>query len=240
LFVYGPIDPRWVTAKPNCDDDEINGKRDLEDFTRLHIKVDAFTASLPNVTYWMKYENVTSYSPSINLFEAVDITSNYLMRDDKAEEQLLKGKLRTVGASEVQLLNQYIKPNGTVSPFLLEGKTRGVGDLTIIVKNNGAEIARKSVHLDLRSASGFVQKFVVNTITGDRVQDQAIEVGPCTYAPEELYPSTQGTSEYVLYVHGWNMGEPIHQARRRGLALHPGRQARRDRQVDLHRQAQWD
>lgn len=184
----------------NCNDSAITCKRDLEDFTRLHIKVDDTTANLSGITYFLKFENVSSGSPSVNIFEAVGESSAYLSDTSVAAQQIQKTKLITVGTTEVQLPNQYIKTGDQVSPFILEGKTAGKGDLTIIVKKDGNEVCKKPVTLDLRPITAFYEKYVVTVSTGDDVNTtDGGNANSTTYTPE--------TDEYVLHVHGWNMAD---------------------------------
>jgi hypothetical protein len=184
----------------NCNDSAITCKRDLEDFARLHVKVDNTTANLSGITYFLKFENVSSGSPSINIFEAVGESSAYLSDTSVAAQQIQKTKLITVGTTEVQLPNQYIKTGDQVSPFILEGKSAGKGDLTIIVKKDGNEVCKKAVNLDLRPITAFYEKYVVTVSTGDDVNTtDGGNANSTTYTPE--------TDEYVLHVHGWNMAD---------------------------------
>jgi hypothetical protein len=190
------------TGTPDCNDSAgaITCKRDLEDFTRLHIKVDDTMANLPGITYFMKFETVTSGSPSVNIFEAVGESSTYLSDTSVAAQQIQKTKLITVGTTEVQLPSQYIKMGNQRSPFILEGKTAGKGVLTIIVKKDGNEVCKKAVTLDLRPITAFYEKYIVATSTGDNVNTTSGgNVNSTTYTPE--------TDEYVLHVHGWNMAD---------------------------------
>ncbi|MDI6809904.1 MAG: alpha/beta hydrolase, partial [Candidatus Eisenbacteria bacterium] len=182
----------------NCNDSAITCKRDLEDFTRLHIKVDDTTANLSGITYFLKFENVSSGSPSVNIFEAVGESSTYLSDTSVAAQQIQKTKLITVGTTEVQLPNQHIKTADQVSPFILEGKTAGKGDLTLIVKMNGNEVCKKAMSLDLRPITEFYEKYVVTVIADDNVNtNSGSNANSTTYTPEN--------DEYVLHVHGWNM-----------------------------------
>lgn len=184
----------------NSNDKSITCKRDLEDFTRLHIKVDETTADLSGITYFLKFENVSSESPSINLFEAIGESLAYLFDSDVAAQQIKKTKLITVGENAVQLPNKYIKTGGQVSPFILEGKTAGKGDLTIIVKKDGKEICKKAVNLDLRPITGFYERYIVTISSGDEVNTTSSgNINSTTYKPE--------TDEYIIHVHGWNMAQ---------------------------------
>jgi hypothetical protein len=180
----------------NCDDNVITCKRDLEDFTRLHIEVDENTAHLSGITYFLKFES--SGSPSVNIFEAVGESSAYLSDTNVANQQILKTNLLTVTTTEHQLPNQYIKTNGAVSPFILEGNRAGTGALTVIVKKDGNEVCRKALALDLRPITEFCEKYVVTISTGDDVNtNSGNNANSTTYTPEN--------DEYVLHVHGWNM-----------------------------------
>lgn len=190
----------------DCDDDYIGNntqigqnscKRDLEDFTRLHLFVDDNATTLSGITYHLKFENVTGGSPSINIFEAVNAFLSYVNDSSASEAQIQKKRLITVGSSEVVLDAAYIVKGDQRSPFLLEGKSAGKGDLTFIVKKDGKEVCRQSVELELKPIAEFYNKYVVTTNMDDNVNPTSSEVGTCTYLPS--------VDEYVLFVHGWNV-----------------------------------
>jgi len=103
----------WVEddldGDPDCNNDYIGNntelgenscKRDLEDFTRLHIQVDDTMANLPSITYYLKFENGTD-GPSVNIFEAVGESSAYLSDVNVADAQIEKTKLLTVESAEI-------------------------------------------------------------------------------------------------------------------------------------------
>lgn len=190
-----------ATGTPNCNDNVITCKRDLEDFTRLHIQVDEITANQKGITYWLKFENVTVSSPAVNAFAAIDESLSYLRDNSAAGRQLQKQNLTpgSVGNAVVQLDNKYIKTGNAISPFILEGRHAGKGDLTFIVKKNGTEICRKGIRLDLRSITAFYQKYIATVSSEDNVNTTSAQVGNYTYSPPN--------NEYLLYVHGWNMAE---------------------------------
>jgi hypothetical protein len=200
---------------PNCDDDRIGGKgwsggnsppssenncrRDLEDFTRLHIKISGGIGRLSGITYWMKFENVTSGSllPSINLFKAINEGTGYFKNGEIADQQIKEIKIITVETSEIQLPTQYIKTGDQVSPFIIEGKTAGKGDLTILVKDkDNNEICKKAVTLELRPVTSFYQVFRVATV-GQNSTDVSINYNS----------DFTGSDDYFLFVHGFNVDE---------------------------------
>ena len=187
----------WIKDCNRNVGDTIACKRDLEDFTRLQIRVDDNTANMAGITYWLKFENG---SPSVNIFEAVNDSMSYLQNGTIASQQIQKTELLTVTGTEQQLPNRYIKTGNLVSPFILEGRAAGKGDLTFIVKQYGRIISQKAVTLDLRPITAFYEKYVVAISAGDNVYaNSGGNANSTTYTPE--------TDEYVLYVHGWNMAD---------------------------------
>ena len=202
ILVNGPNVPR------NCDDNNIgerayssalitphNCRRDLEDFTRMHIYVDNDIANMPDITFWLKYDNVTSGSPSANIFKAINETLEYLQKDTVADQQIQYKRLLTVGNYEVQLPNIYIRKNNQCTPFLLEGKSLGKGDITIIVKQAGNEIFRNSISLDLRPITRFYQRFQVSAVGQDSVD----------ITDPQYNPDFASSKDYLIFVHGFNM-----------------------------------
>ncbi len=194
----------WKWVKPNCEDDEINGLRDLEDFTRLHLRIDATTAAFSGVTYWMKYEaEDPTKRPAVNLFSAVDPTTKYLIDTSAANKQVSVQKALSVGSEEVELPKTFIQPLGVVTPFLLEGASEGKGRLILTAKLNGIDIGHASIGLELRPITTFYDKFSLEVGSDDMV--------PASLDPAKqrlaTYASTNPTDEYCLYVHGWKMAE---------------------------------
>ena len=182
-------------------------KRDLEDFVRVHLQVDDHTAHLPGVTYHLKFANVTAGSPAVNIFEAINETPEYLTDSNVAGQQIQQQNLTMGGVNraEVQLDSRYIKSGDQVSPFIIEGRSAGVGDLTFIVKQDGMEIGRKSVALELHQMEWFYDMYRVDVTLGDswdvQIPGKAAQLKPYAgYQPV--------TEEKFLLVHGWNMAEP--------------------------------
>lgn len=181
----------------NCNDNVITCRRDLEDFTRLHVRVDDNTANLSGITYRLKFDNVSAGSPALNLFEAVDASLDYLTSQSVSGQQIAKVKLLVIGSTEQELPAQYIKTGNQRSAFLVEGKSAGKGDLVLVIKKDGVEICRKAMQVDLRPIGEFCQKYVVSISADDEVNPTSTAVGSYTYSPEN--------DEYLLHVHGWNM-----------------------------------
>lgn len=194
---------------PDCDDNYIGNhtwigshacKRDLEDFTRLQFQADDVAEDLSGLVYSLKFESDSTDDPSVNIFEAVDCTLNYLRDTGVADPQIKKERLFTVDGVEAAVIDsQYISPGSEESCFILEGKTKGKGDLTLRVKKNGILLSEESVALDLRPIDEFYEKFVVHLSFAGEVEPMSMRVGNTTYVPEN--------NEYVLFVHGYNVPE---------------------------------
>lgn len=193
---------RTLGGSPDYNNDYIGFKsgpgsscrRDLEDFTRLHILIDSNAANLPGITYWMRFENTTSGSPSVNIFEAINESMDYLENGTIADQQIQKTTLITIGSAEVQLPSQYIKAGNQRSPFILEGRAAGKGDLTIVVKVNGNEVCKKAVTLELRPITQFYQVFQVATVGQNSTNVSA-----------SYNPDFTSSDDYLLFVHGFNV-----------------------------------
>lgn len=185
-----------VTTPPPASED--NCLRDLEDFTRVQIRASDNLTSLSNITYSLTLTG----GGAVNFFQAVDETMKYLKDASTAQEQVVETLLVAVASGETPLDPKYIKTHNQISPFILEGARAGTGSLTIIVKQNGQELCRSSVELDLQEISTFYEKFVVPidpNLGGDNVAS-SFELSPETYYHPE-------TNEYVLQVLGWNLDE---------------------------------
>jgi hypothetical protein len=197
----------WSTAPPAS---ENNCLRDLEDFTVVQLKVPGVVSNLSGITYWLKFENVTSGNPKVNLFKAItngvsapfDYLTDSLVASNQVKELRAFTNLDS-NAQEVSAdyINRYDQPIG----FLLEGCTAGKGDLTFILKQNDSEICRSSVSLELQSITNFfdVYKVYQNDPTNRTkweadIASNAVQVQTVTaYTPE--------ADKYLLLVHGWNV-----------------------------------
>lgn len=198
----------------DCDDNYIGNieksssgacERDLEDFARLHIRVDNNLATMPGITYYLVFEHISSGSPSVNIFEAVDTSSKYLSEPMVAAQQIGMQNLTLngVAASEVALDPFFIKTGNQVSPFLIEGRSVGKGSLTLIVKKDGKPLCRKAVSLELHQMPWFYDVYTVSVTSGVRWEVQI----PTTAVHSQTASYRPATDEKFLMVHGWNMND---------------------------------
>ncbi len=187
------VDDLFATPPNNC-------LRDLEDFTQLHLQVDGLVYSVPNVKYYLEFDNAASGSPKANLFEAVNGTFDYLSNRAIAVAQAEKTRMYTIASGTPSPFDaSYIMPSGGTSAFLLEGAAAGKGDLTLVAKQNGKVIGKRHINLDLRPITKFYEKYNVDLdSSGDANAADNGEMNHPTYTPSD-------PNEYFLFVHGYNM-----------------------------------
>jgi parallel beta-helix repeat protein/predicted outer membrane repeat protein len=216
-FYYAEDDVCEGSPQPDCNDDRIgnhpvlwwNGdcRRDLEDFTRVHLYVDTLLDTVPDLATFASFVPVDG-APEANLFKAVTNGAgtnafNYLFSTNIATIQKDEERLYTIGSGLVALEPSYVEP-GKTNCFLLEGKTAGDGRFTATVKIGGHLFCERSVRLRLLPISRFYDIYEAGEAAGSganwnvQVQSTADEVQSMdAYTPE--------ADKYLLYVHGWNM-----------------------------------
>ncbi|MBF0199317.1 MAG: hypothetical protein HQL32_16505, partial [Planctomycetes bacterium] len=180
---------------------ESSCRRDLEDFSRLHIqKIPSYLLDDNDVSFYLQFKNITFIGenlPEINIFKAVDDSLRYLEFATEGDSQILESKIATVSTEEIELEKNYLSSTETTC-FIFEGKEDGKGYLTLIVKRNDVSICEKSINIELRDIKTFYRHWKVGG-TGDEIPEVADEQNASNYEyqPEE--------DKFVLYIHGWNM-----------------------------------
>ncbi|MCL7488875.1 MAG: alpha/beta hydrolase [Desulfobulbaceae bacterium] len=190
--------------------DEVNGnKRDLEDFAMIQLRVPKEIYDLPDLSYSFQFVNVVEddgSKPSINMFKASDRTDLYLKMEASANKQIKEKKLLTIPSDEdAPIDRENISPEGQITPFIFEGRSKGSGDLKFLVKNGDRVIFETSVHLELHNIRWFYDEFKVEISSGStwkaRVENNYRQVNQGGYVGEK------DNDEYFLFVHGWNVTE---------------------------------
>jgi hypothetical protein len=191
---------------PDYSNNEITVERDLEDFTRLHIKrVPAMGSGTSRINYQLYFSRDTVFDPEVKLFRAVYPDDSYLNDIDKAHEQLssiyinkvLKSRKEGDGMT-IPLEVMLPKPNDPerTAAFLMEAGSRGIGKLCLELRYEDIALARYSIPINLKPIGEFIEEYTVGdgnmTMPGDRV-----DLHKFTDTPE---PGT----DYILFVHGWN------------------------------------
>lgn len=201
--------------EPNCCDDRIGGRghatktvhdhdgthtvrvppadadnhclRDLEDFARLHLRLDPLFAQLEGVEF-------TLSGAPVNVFEAVEKNLNYLQDLQTAKDQVVK---RALPASEgvIRLPAETLRLDGSVSPFIWEGCAPCDADLTLTARlPDGTAIGRRRVRLVLHDIGDFT----------DFWSSDGVPSEPVARPPGSLALGQTG-DDYILFVHGYNV-----------------------------------
>lgn len=189
-------------GKTDCEDNVISCKRDLEDFTRLHLLLNTDIVKNPEISVCMAFDKTGGGNPSINIFKAVEPGWSYLKNHSAADRQMSERKIMTINTGKTTVSNGAIMADNRETHWLIEGKGCGKVKLSIVLQNSkGRELFRShnGVELELRPITDFYEKFMVSISSNDFVQANASQANRCTYQP--------ANTEYLLFVHGWNMEE---------------------------------
>lgn len=171
--------------------------RDLEDFSRLHIKLD------PNFRTIIKSKKYGKLSVSlgnapINIFKATKPGMNYLDNKSDATEQAQETcLLRVPKDCNGQIPLKRMNFKGEVSPFIWEAREAGryILELTLSLNKNNKEtiIGKRHVRLDLRDIQEFYDVWNQNNINEADVNK-----------PKHTDDIMQN-DHYILLVHGFNV-----------------------------------
>ena len=210
------------SSTENHADSQINGIRDLEDFTRLHIDVSSILPMLKDdsLDIALKFENTTG-SPGIKLWAAKDADGGigYLEDTTIAQNHLSLGAPGVVnGSTPYVVAQQYWDdlPDGTNTAYLLyEGSGIGKGELTLEIQSNGQALGDgPSVWLELRDIKTMYMRGKADWPSNvDYPHEYAYpNVAPpepnMGYTIDSMGHSFDApwyeTGETIVFVHGWN------------------------------------
>jgi len=181
-------------------------KRDLEDFAMLQLRVPVWLKDMDGVKYSLKFKDEVTGNPAINLFEAVNDRQKYIEKDSTANDQILKTKLNNKPISNgdgFEIPRELVDKDGLVAPFIFEGVTEGSGELELTVKIDDVVLAQSSVTLNLHDIKWFYDRFALQGVSGTSWRAQVGNAAtPLSLA---AYTSISPSSDYLLFVHGWNM-----------------------------------
>jgi PA14 domain-containing protein/glucodextranase-like protein/carboxypeptidase-like protein/alpha/beta hydrolase family protein DUF900/thrombospondin type 3 repeat protein len=213
-----------ITNLLNSDDEIVNGSRDLEDFTRLHIKLDQeWIEKVKNdeVEVTLGFVEVTGH-PGIRVLSAIDNGSNrYLTSESIADQQtgferkIPSGLIDRKETSTITLANNITlnKETGiwnklTVSQrtayLLFEGTSIGKGKLVIEIKEAGNVVARSEVWLNLVDVKDLYQHWSV----GDYIDDNPHPLNfnnEINGVSKTDLDKLELSNDYIIFVHGWRM-----------------------------------
>ena len=193
----------------------IDGLRDLEDFTRLHFRVEGLPGNFltnANMRTRIYLTNLTG-TPSLRLFRTTEANGGaaYLTNESTATFQLALGAygLLTNG-TPLTLLGSEWKSSGSnrfFLPTIFEGFSTGRCVIVFaIASNTGPDIAvSRPFHLELRKAESMYEHWTV----GDSHTIPWLQVGTkATNTTDSAVfgaPQRNEQMDYILFVHGWRM-----------------------------------
>ncbi|MFZ4774282.1 MAG: esterase/lipase family protein [Terrimicrobiaceae bacterium] len=212
-----------------CDFDDaggvgvIDGKRDLEDFTRLSIYLgglqDAITAG--KIQVGLKWKNAGATPPSINVYRsaAVDGSDSYLRTEAGALAQMQDGfaaaKIKVEGTTAAVLPSNEdvwtgLSQDSPSKYFLFEGATEGKGQLCITIHDSeGHEIGEgPGVWLDLKDIKKMLQRG--NALPEGIQAPHDNESGPFSGTISvdldgDFQKDLSEEKNAIVFVHGWSM-----------------------------------
>lgn len=210
----------------NCYDVVINGERDLEDLARLWISTSGLNASFKSgdLQLGLKWTDISDGDPAIRLFHAVEANggNGYLFNPSTATAQVdqtaATGAHGLAVGSVIQGTDPVILPQSLFADLteaqpktylLFEGVEAGKGQLKLVILDkNGTPIGEgPGVWMELKEPGDFVERYTCG--------DQSMgTVGALTHYPQTATfgaPTTEDEKDYVLYVHGYNMEDPLKQ-----------------------------
>jgi len=221
-----PDDPENVnTSNPDGDDNQIEAKRDLEDFTRLNVNIGALHEAVAEGTIQvgLKWKETSSGSPQIKVWRNLSPNggTQYLSDDAVAAEHLNLGNPGHIQGSASYIISTQFWEDAELSasqPFghlLFEGVEEGKGRLVVTLHDSsGAEIGEGAgVWLDIKNIKKMYQRGKAQPENIAAPQEQSNEstvfTGPTSYVddpnsqPFEADPDEEDKA--VIFVHGWSM-----------------------------------
>jgi len=222
---------RVPVVQADSQDDQIDGRRDLEDFTRLFIHLGAFHEELVSGTMkvGLKWKDTNGTTPRVKLYRMADAQgSDSYLKDDTAAATQASGVFRNA-IGEVSGTGTLVLPatvfanysvNNPHAHLLFEASGEGKGQLCITIhKADGTEIGEgPGVWLDLVN----VRKMYARAkATPESIALPHLTTGPTDNPPEPTMgwvddpngnphdpaapKSWTETKQYIVFVHGWNM-----------------------------------
>lgn len=211
-------------STPNHSDGVINGIRDLEDFTRLHIDVSSILPMLKDnsLDIALKFEDTTG-SPAIKLWAAKDPDGGELYLEDitVAEDHLTLGAPGVIdGSTPYVIAQQYwddLSDDTETAYLLYEGSGIGKGKLTIELQNNGQVLGDGPfVWLELKDIQSMYERAEATPGSLGDPYDE-IDVGdpqvpgigwaakPDGFPFQSAWDEDPDNKNYIVFVHGWRM-----------------------------------
>ncbi len=221
-------DHPWTTKTPDNTGEKIESERDVEDFARLHLKIEGIRPALETgtMTLGFKWKSVQAGTPKIRLFKAADTDggTKYLSNMAKAADQVSLGAsaLGIVEGTAILDLPVSYWTSTASSPtkfFLYEGLGEGKGELSIVIKKGNTVIGEGgSVFLDILDIRKMYEQWSINplAVIPDPDRDVLLPITGVTavhdptagHTFQPAWDENLTDKNYVICVHGWRKGGP--------------------------------
>jgi hypothetical protein len=209
--------PDWLYTDPVTGQKAIPCKRDLEDYTRIHLA--GFSQLITNVPSGYKMElhwRDPSTAPGINIFRATDSDggTGYLTDTNAAQAQIGTNGFYVGSVSSFQtidLTQKYAEnasnPNWRLNDnFIFCGSATGSGELVWQIKDqNSNVVAETSAFVEIKDIKDFYERWTCGEVFSP---GSSYSITPLPTWIRENYlptPTTDEEKDYILLVHGWNM-----------------------------------
>ena len=193
--------------KKDCLDDKIDCLRDLEDFSRLNLKISEELRDRikkkKDIKFFFRFEPEEG-DPKINLFEAINDNFDYIENKDTGNQQIGKDKILQIRNEEMELDPKYLSVDKEIYPFIFEGRQTGKGTINFYAKDStGRIVCTSKIELEIKLLKELYDKFYVGH-SGD------VSLGEVDKEFKKNWESTfpvESDGKYILLVHGWNVFE---------------------------------
>ena len=197
----------------------ISNKRDLEDFSRIHLEVSSIEDALVagDLQFGLKWENTTG-DPEIKLYLHHDVLggTDYLTDDVASGMQINvsnysntlrdESDARFLGTGNTFIFKRSFftgLSSSAIKPLLFEATGAGSGQLVPVILKDGVEIGTGSgVWFDLKNIKKMYQHFTVGDSTS---ADPAIIASEINDVSKSDLDEMSLSDDYILFVHGWRM-----------------------------------
>jgi hypothetical protein len=188
------------------DETLITSPRDLEDYTRLNVR-------LPLIDYLQASWQVRlTYSGQVKLFRTQGAGFEYVSSAPALDAAYWECRypfpvvLGTNTYPNIYGNFGLAGDNAPLNQYLLTAGSTGPGTLTVELIQNGNVVGRKRAYFDFRDIQTFYDHYTV----GDTTQRDVPVPAAASPLHTSQYPAL--TNEYVMFVHGWRM-QPLERRR---------------------------
>jgi hypothetical protein len=212
------IDEPIIVDANNRDllDSTINSSRDLEDFSRVKIKVGIPIQQLQEGKFklGLKFKNSTTTGPVIRIWpnESEIGSRDYLTNGTAAVRQRSKTCIGDTYTETIFIPKSYwLGRSNSEAHLIFEGVRKGMGELVLMIKpENASEVESTSIHLNLLDVREMYQRA---RVANEAEQIPSPATNPAPPAQTWIWDpwnwpyseDLQATEKTAIFVHGWRL-----------------------------------